>query len=73
MATGPVIVFALTVRVCGSLITDTCHYERVADFSTEAVCRAAGRLMVLYPSVFGFHCKIETREYQYRTGVGNPF
>jgi hypothetical protein len=68
-----IIMFSLSVRVCGSLITETCHYEHVSSFTSEPLCRAAGRIMSVYPTVFGFKCRLETHPYQYRTGTGNPF
>jgi hypothetical protein len=73
MTHGALIVFELSVRICGALITSGCHMERVSDFTTAAICNAAGRVMVLTPGVSGYKCKLQTREYQYRTGVGNPF
>jgi len=73
MTHGALIVFELSLRVCGALITQTCHMERVSDFTTEAICNTAGHVMLLYPGVSGYKCKLEVREYQYRTGIGNPF
>jgi len=70
---GTIIVFQLSIRICGALVNQTCHWEKTADFSSEPVCRASGALMLMYPGVAGFKCKLETREYQYRTGVGNAF
>jgi hypothetical protein len=69
---SPLIVFSLAVRVCGP-INEGCHWENIADYTSEPVCRAAGGVMQLYPRVFGYKCTVQTREYQYRTGVGNPF
>lgn len=73
MTHAAIIVFTLSVRICGAHITESCHFERVSDFSSEPLCRAAGRIMLIYPHVSGYKCKLETREYQYRTGIGNPF
>ena len=71
--THPIIVFALTVRVCGLGIHDGCHHEHIADYTLEALCHAAGAVMMMYPQVNGYKCVIDTREYQYRSGTGNPF
>jgi len=73
MTHGALIAFSLSVRVCGSLITESCHWESVSEFTTRQICHAAGRLMEMYPLVFGHRCKLETHPYQYRTGTGNPF
>ena len=73
MTHGAIIVFSLSIRICGAAITESCHMEHIADFTTEAICRTAGHVMILSPGVSGYKCKLETREYQYRTGVGNPF
>ena len=69
----PVIVFALTVRVCGLSVNAACHHEHIANFTTEPFCQAAGTIMLMYPRVNGYRCVIDTREYQFRPGVGNPF
>ena len=71
--THPIIVFALAIRVCGWGINAGCHYEHVDDYLAEAGCHAAGAIMMLYPRVNGYKCVIETKEYRYRTGVGNPY
>ena len=73
MTGGGIIVFALSVRVCGSLITQTCHHEYIADFPSETHCRSAGDMLQVYPNVMGYHCRVETREYQFRPWIGNPF
>jgi hypothetical protein len=74
---GALIVFELSVRICGALITSGCHMERVADFTTAAICNAAGRVMVLTPGVSGYKCKLETRNIPMHIGnsfnSGNPF
>jgi hypothetical protein len=72
MTHGAIIVFELSLRLCGALVTQSCHMERVADFSSEAVCRAAGRIMLIYPGVSGFKCKLETREFP-TLHIGNPY
>jgi hypothetical protein len=73
MTVGALVVFALSVRVCSPLIVESCHQERIADFVSEGLCHAAGRVMQVYPGVFGYRCRVEVREYQYRPGIGNPY
>ena len=67
------IAFSLSVRICGSLITESCHWEKAGEFTSEHFCHIAGRVMSIYPLIFGYKCRIETHPYQYRTGTGNPF
>jgi hypothetical protein len=73
MIVGGLVVFVLSVRVCSPLIIESCHYERIADFVSDGLCHAAGHVMQIYPNIFGYRCRVETHEYQYRPGIGNPY